>query len=295
MRVTQAMMFNDALLNEANVSSRLAQLTQQASSGLAVSQPSDDPAAYASIQQQDAEIGVVQARSQAASLAAGNMNLAESTLDAASNLLVQAKSIAIEASNGTQDASSRADSASQVSSIFQQLLALANTKGTSGYLFGGTASETPPFDPTGAFQGNSGVTQVAIADGVLATSSASGADAFTAAGGTDVFATVQALQTALTNNDVAGIQTAMTALDSANTQLIGARVDAGTDAGRLSSAATAMTTALAQMQTNLAGVADADAPTTLSNLQATQTAYEAAIEVNKQVLSTAAAGFTGGG
>jgi flagellar hook-associated protein 3 FlgL len=294
MRVTQAMMFNDAILNEGNVSARLAQLTQQASSGLAISQPSDDPAAYASIQQQDASIGIVQARSSAASVAASNLSMAESTLDAASSLIVQAKSIAIEASNGTQDATSRANSASQVSALFQQLLALANAKGTSGYLFGGTASGTPPFDATGAFQGNGGVTQVAIADGVLATSNASGADAFTASGGTDVFATVQALQTALTNDNVAGIQTAMSALDTANTQLIAARVNAGTDAGRLSSASTVMNTALAQMQTTLAGVADANAPTTLSSLQATQTAYEAAIEVNKQVLSTAAAGFNGG-
>jgi flagellar hook-associated protein 3 FlgL len=294
MRITQAMMFNDAVLNENNVSSRLATLTNQASSGLQVSQPSDDPAAYASIQQQDATIGTVEARSSAAKLAAGNLNLAESTLDAASNLVVQAKSIAIEAANGTQNANSRANSASQISSIFQQLLALANTKGTSGYLFGGTATATPPFDATGTFQGNSGVTNVQIADGVVAASNASGADAFTAAGGTDVFATIKALQTALTNNDVSGVETATSTLDTANTQLIAARVNAGTGAGRLSSAATAMSTALTQMQTTLAGVADVDAPTTLSNLQATQTAYEAAIEVNKQVLSTAAAGFAGG-
>ncbi len=294
MRITQAMMFNDAILNENNVSTRLATLSNQASSGLLVSEPSDNPAAYASIQQQDATIGVVQARSSAAQIAAGNLNLAESTLDAASNLVVQAQSIAVEAANGTQDASSRANSASQVSSIFQQLLALANTKGTDGYLFSGTATNTSPFDPTGTFQGNGGVTRVAIADGVLATSNASGADAFTAAGGTDVFATIQSLQTALTNNDVAGIETATSALDSANTQLIAARINAGTDAGQLSSVATAMSTALTQMQTTLAGVADVDAPTTLSSLQATQTAYEAAIDVNKQVLSTAAAGFTQG-
>jgi flagellar hook-associated protein 3 FlgL len=290
------MMLNDALLNETSVSSRLAQLTQQASSGVAVSQPSDDPAAYALIQQQDAQIGVVKARSSAASLAAGNLNLAESTLDSASSLIVQAKQIAVEAANGTQDAASRADSASQIASIFQQLVALGNTKGSSGYLFSGTLDQTPPFDASGAFQGNDGATQVEIADGVLATSNASGASAFTAAGGTDVFATVQALQTALTNNDVTGIQTSMSELDAANSQLIAARVDAGTDAGRLSSASSAMSTALTQMQANVAGVADADVPTTLSNLQATQTAYEAAIEVNKQVLSMAMGGFgTNGG
>jgi len=46
-----------------------------------------------------------------------------------------------------------------------------------------------------------------------------------------------------------------------------------------------MGAALTQMQVARAPVADADAATTLSNLEAAQTAYQAALQVNKQILS----------
>ncbi len=287
MRITNAMTLNSVLQSEQGAQERMARLSGQAASGLRVQQPSDDPAAYSSIVQQDAQIGVVTARQSAASIAAGNLNLAESTLDQASTLVQQAQSIAVEAANGTQSAGSRASSAAQVDALRQQLIGLANTRGSTGYLFGGTKTTTAPFDSSATFVGNDGTTQVEIADGVLASSNASGAQAFTAAGGRDVFADLQALSTALSSNNTAGIQSSITSLQSSYGQVLAARVDAGERAGRLQSAGDAMTSALTQMQVNRANVADIDAPTTFSNLQAAQLAFQQAIQVNQQVLSTA--------
>jgi flagellar hook-associated protein 3 FlgL len=293
MRITEAMSLNNVLQAEAQASERLAQLTQQASSGLRVSQPSDDPAAYASIVQRDAQIATVQARSTAATTAAGDLDLAGGVLNQATTIFEKLRSLAVQASNGTQSAESRANTGSQVDSLRQQLLALANTQGASGYLFGGTKSTTAPFDSAGNYQGNGGVTHVEVADGVLAVSNASGSQAFTSAGGRDVFADVQALSTALAANDVTGIQASITNLDSSHSQLVAAQVDAGEHADRLRSAGTAMASALTQMQVSRASVRDADMATTISNLQATQTAYQAALQVNKQILSLALSRVTG--
>src|SRR5579859_7582308 len=104
MRITESMSLNTVLQSESTASQRMALLSGQASSGLRVSQPSDDPAAFGSLVQQDAQIGIVTARQSAASLAAGNLSLAENTLDQASTLVQQAQSIAVEAENGTQSA-----------------------------------------------------------------------------------------------------------------------------------------------------------------------------------------------
>jgi flagellar hook-associated protein 3 FlgL len=286
MRITQSMMLNTALEAEATDTSRMAQLSQEASSGLAVSQPSDDPATWASIQNNQAEMGIIQARSTAASRAAGDLNLAESTLDSAGNLVTQAQSLAVEGANGTESDASRSDLATQVTSILQQLVALANTRGSSGYLFGGTNTNTPPVDSNGNYQGNADVTQVQIADGVLAVSNADGASAFsTLNGGRDVFADLQSLATALSSNDTAGIQASIGNLQTSNAQLVSARIATGLSAGRLTSASTVMSSALTQMQVEQANMQDADAPTTLSNLEAAQTAYEAALQVNRQILT----------
>jgi flagellar hook-associated protein 3 FlgL len=287
MRITEAMTLNGVLQSESVASQRMNQLSNQAATGLAVSEPSDDPAAYASIVTRTAQIANVQARSSAASAAAGDLNLAEGTLDQAGTLMSQASQVAIEASNGTMSATDRANAATQVDSISQEMLALANTKGSSGYLFGGTKTDTPPFDSSGNFAGNDGVTHVEVADGVLAVSNANGAAAFTSVGGQSILGDLQALSTALTNNDVAGIQTSVANLSAAQTQLISARVDAGESSARLTSASTAMTNAVTQMQVSLSSVQDADAATTFSNLTATQNAYQQALQVNKQVLSVA--------
>src|SRR5579864_1367403 len=173
MRITETMRFNNVLEGEATASERLAQLTQMASSGLKVSQPSDDPSAYASIVQRDAQIATVQARSSAATTAAGDLDLAGNVFNQATTLMEQVRALAVQGANGTQSASSRAGIASQVDSLRQQLIALANTQGSSGYLFGGTKSSSPPFDASGNYLGNAGVTHVEIADGVLAVSNAS--------------------------------------------------------------------------------------------------------------------------
>jgi flagellar hook-associated protein 3 FlgL len=290
MRITEAMRLNTVLQGEASASERMTQLSQMASSGLRVSQPSDDPAAYASIQERQAQMGIIKARSTAATRAAGDLNLAESTLDAASSLMTQARALAVQGSNGTLDDAARASLATQVSSLRQQLIALANAHGASGYLFGGTKTDTPPVDVNGVFQGNAGVTHVEIADGVLAASNANGASAFSAAGGRDVFDDLQNLAANLSTNNVAGLQSSIGNLDASGAQILAARVDSGLSAGRLTSASTVMSSALTQLQTAQANEADADAPTTISNLQAAQVAYEAALQVNKQILSVSLAG-----
>jgi flagellar hook-associated protein 3 FlgL len=293
MRITESMSLNNVLEAESRASERLAQLTQMASSGLKVSQPSDDPSAYASIVQRDAQIETVKARSAAATTAAGDLDLAGNVLNQATTLMEQARALAVQGANGTQSASSRAAIASQVDSLRQQLIALANTQGSSGYLFGGTKSTTPPFDASGNYLGNAGVTHVEIADGVLAVSNASGSQAFTAAGGRDVFADLQALSSALSTNNPAAIQASVGNLDTSHAQLVASQVDTGERADRLHSASSAMTEALTQMQTSLASVQDADEAKTVSEMQATETAYQAALQVNKQILSLALAQVTG--
>ncbi len=230
MRVTDAMRLNTALEADANAAQQLTQLSQVASSGLRVSQPSDDPAAYASITERTAQMGILQARSSATSRAGGDLSLAESTLNQADTIFVQMKQIAVEAASGTMTAAARSAAATQVASLQQQLVSLANTQGANGYLFGGTKTDTPPFDASGNFSGNAGMTHVEIANGVLAVSNASGANAFTAAGGQNVFAVAQALQAALTSNDQAGVQGTLSAIDASRTQVEAARIDAGTSA-----------------------------------------------------------------
>jgi flagellar hook-associated protein 3 FlgL len=285
MRITDNMQLNDALASQASASSQMYTLTAEASSGLKINQPSDDPAGYATVSSLNSQISTLQARSTAVTAVAGDLNLANGALTSAGDLLVQAQQIAVEASDGSQSASTRANSATQLNQIVQQMIGLANTQGANGYLFGGTNTTSPPFDANGNFSGNAGVTQVEIANGVTVQSNASGADAFTAAGGRNVIADLQTLATALSNNDVATIQSSVGNLTADNSQVVDAQVAVGVSAGTLQSSSEVMATALTTAQTSLANEQDADAPTVYSELTQVQTSYESAISVNRQILS----------
>jgi flagellar hook-associated protein 3 FlgL len=285
MRITDGMMLNNALANQAQQSKQVSNLSTEASTGLKINLPSDDPAGYASVVSASAQISVLQSRSTAITAATGDLNLADGALSSASDLLVQAKQLATVAADGSQSASDRSAAATQVDEIVQQLIGLGNTQGASGYLFGGTSTTTPPFDATGAFTGNGTATQVEVATGVLATTNASGAMAFTAAGGRDVIADLQGLSTALSTNNVAAISGSLSTLDSDNSQIVSERANVGVATDLLQSSASVITAALTTDQTSRANLESADVPTTVSELSAAQTSYESAISVNRQLLT----------
>lgn len=285
MRITDGMRLNDALASEARTSQQMYDLTQEASSGYKVNSPSDDPAAYASIVSIDSRIAILQDRSTAATEASNNLSTADGVLSSASNLLVQAKQTALEMANGTVDPASRAAAAQTIDGIAQSLLSVANTQGSNGYLFGGTATGTPPFDANGNFLGNNGITQIEVADGVSAQTNVSGAAAFTAAGGRDIFTDLQTLSAALTANDVPTITASIANLDSDNAQVVAARVSAGTLTDRLQSSSSVITNAITEDQTQLSDTKDADVAQVYSEFEQSQTDYESALSVTKQILS----------
>jgi flagellar hook-associated protein 3 FlgL len=213
------------------------------------------------------------------------LNLADGVLSSAGDLLVRAKQLAIVGADGTQDPASRAAAATEINAIAQQIIAIGNTQGTNGYIFGGTKTATPPFDAAGTFNGNSTTTQMEVADGVLSPTNVSGANAFTAAGGRDVVGDLKALATALSSNNIAAIQGSMGNLDADSSQIVDARVNASAAAERLQSSSDVISSALTVEQTQRANVADADVPTVYSELSAVQTSYEGALSVNRQLLT----------
>jgi flagellar hook-associated protein 3 FlgL len=287
MRITDNMQLSQAIAGQETASTTLYNLSAEASSGKKIVNPSDSPAGYAQVVSTTAQIARMNARQTTIATATGDLTDADGALSSAGDLLTQAKTLALEAANGTQDATSRAETAQQIDQISNQLLALANTKGASGgYIFGGTANGTAPFDSSGTFKGNAQTTNIEVADGVTAQSNVSGADAFTIAGGTDVFAALSAFSTALKANDTTGINNAVSTMDQASSQVLAVRVSAGVLESRMQSASTVITNALTTSNTQLQSEQSADVATVYSELSAAQTSYQAAISVNSQILST---------
>ena len=148
MRVTTSAMVRLALTNVNGQRLRLAQTQEQASSGLRINRPSDDPTgASAALLLRSAvdateryELNVTQAR--------GRLAAIEGSIESVTNILLVVKERAVAGSTGTADRGPLAD---EVESLFEQVLAEGNFRNGRAHPFGGFTSSTAPFVSSGPF------------------------------------------------------------------------------------------------------------------------------------------------
>jgi flagellar hook-associated protein 3 FlgL len=285
MRITDTMRFESVTAANARSAEKLFQATQTASTGLKIAAPSDDPVGYAAVTAQSASIARITARHDAVGRAADELDVVDGTLGSASDILVRARQIALDMASGDKTAADRSQAAQEVDGLRSDLLALANTQGSRGYLFGGSATGAAPFTSGGAFVGNDDVVGVEVADGTVARANGSGAKAFTAAGGRDVFKDLGDLSQALGQGSQAGIQATIDGLEQSRAQVTAARGDAGLTSTRLRSAADVTSAALVRLEAARAHVAEADPVSAYSALAQAQSAYQRNIQITSQLLS----------
>ncbi len=138
--------YNGSFLADLNqTESRIAQDQQQISSGVRISQASDDPSAVSSLLDYKEEIARVTQVQTNMAAAASNASASDAALQSASKLLDQLVSIGSQGANTTISASTRASLANQVQQIAQQMVGLANTSSQGQYLFGSDGATTQPY------------------------------------------------------------------------------------------------------------------------------------------------------
>lgn len=286
MRITENMTLAAARRGQAQATRRMADASRVAASGQRVSAPSEDAVAWSTAVGHEARIQRMEARLRTSDRVTSDLDLAESTLASAGDLMARARELAVQGANGSLDARARADLGREVTDLRSAMISLADTRGASGYIFGGTRTDAAPFDTLGAFSGNDVETRAEVADGVTARSNASGARAFTAAGGRDILADLQTLANALTTDDVLTVRTSITAMDTGHAQLLSARVETGLGAERFRSAADVTNNALTNARSAKASEVEADLPSALTDLTATHAAYERGVAVTRDILQT---------
>jgi flagellar hook-associated protein 3 FlgL len=125
--------------------SQLATVEQQLSTGLAISQPSDNPAAASMIMQLNQTLNVRQTYASNMNSASSMLGETDSTLGDLTTLLQQAQTTA-SANVGTGvTASERNSAATVVQSVYNQILSIANQTYNGQYLFGDDGGQTQPF------------------------------------------------------------------------------------------------------------------------------------------------------
>ncbi len=154
MRITQTLLLQSHVRQISSAYARLFTVQEQLSSGRRLQRPSDDPASIRPALDVRSGLRRLDQVSSNASLASSEFSTAAGLLQNVADIVTRAKEIGIAGANGTANASDRASMAIEVDGLIGQLVALANSRGTSGYLFGGSLQDAPPFEQIATSSGD---------------------------------------------------------------------------------------------------------------------------------------------
>ena len=284
MRVTDGMKYREVQRNLSRLQSENAEASRQASTGLRIGNPSDDPIGAAELARLSAALDNASAHRATIKAVHGDAELAESTLAQATELMTRAKEIALQGANDSLSADDRAALATEAKNLKTGLLQLANTRGSKGYLFAGSRTDTPAFDPNGLFQGDDVEHTVDVGSSTPTSVNASGARAFTSAGGRDVFADLDALQNALASNDRAAIATSLDQVEASQKQITTERARNGLIVSKLDSTDSVLEQLGVDLGKREADVGAADPFDAYSRMTVLGQSLQRAVQVSRQML-----------
>ena len=296
MRVTEKMTANLMVQTIQQGLERNQNLQEQASSGLKINAPSDDPLAAQQVLQLK---GVLQDNAQyAKNITTGNAWLGQmdNAMSEMGNIVSRANEIAMSMASGTNNGTSRAQAADEVKQLKSELVQLGNTQVSGKYIFGGFVNDKPPFDttainnpsdplngtPTGAYIGTDNDVTMQIGKGAYVAINYSGGQLLRGGSppgstGVDMIGTLDTLITGLSNNDTNAIQGTLPALDQAKNQILAARTVVGARTNHLQNASDDLDSMNVTLNKLVSDKEDADVIQLYSDLTQQQNAFQSAL------------------
>ena len=303
----------NTMIDQVNgLASQMQTLENEVTTGLSVQAPSDNPEAMESTLNDLSSQAAQNQYANNITTLQSQGNTVYSALQSLQTIVSQAESIATEAGSATNSQTDLNNYASQVASLIQQALQIANTKdpSTGQYLFGGTNSGQQPFNATTdangnvtavTYQGNTSVNQAEVAPGVTvavdvpgANSSGSGSPGLITDSrtGADLFNHLIQLQNDLSS----GNTSAVTGTDAQNLQNDENNVTYqvaynGNVQTQLKTAASTANSQSTNLDTTITNTSGADMVQTMLEMNQVQDSYTAALEATSRVMQISMVDF----
>jgi len=268
MRVTPGMTADNAVYNLQKERAVLDVLNEQVASGFIVNKPSDDP--LTTRQLLDLQNQVSSGDQYLSNITKGSLllNVTNTALGGMSGLMQQVKKIAGDMASGTTDPQIIANATSNLNQLKSQLIDLGNTSIGNQYVLAGFKNSAPfasnlvalgttPVVSTrsGDFSGTNDSLSVEITQGSQVATNVSGGSllrggtppaavgtgATAGIGPVDILGSIDALITAISNNDTTGIADGVKNMKAAGDQIVAAQSDVGGRLVRLANTQTMIT------------------------------------------------------
>jgi flagellar hook-associated protein 3 FlgL len=283
MRVTDKAIFSAAARSAATQRDRVQEATNENATGLRVEHPWDDPGVTAPLIGHRLTATRQTALATTAERASDELTAVDSSLGALTDTLSRARELAIQMSNDSYSATDRTVTSEEVKTLYREAIGLLNTRVGNRYLFAGFKDDQPAFDSNGVYQGDNGVRKVEAFPGVFQDVSLPGNDIATGTStGPDILGILKDLDTALTTNNVAGVQGTLTDLDAGIEHLSLARAQMGAASNTLSVAVQAAKTNVDNEKASISQISEADVFESATKLALAQRGLEAALTASAQ-------------
>lgn len=284
MRITNSTLAQEALSGFQAQMRALDTARREASTGLRVSRPSDDPLAVAGVMQSASGLRALEQYRRNLEWARSRLDLEDTVVDQLGGALTRAKELAVSQAGATASGTTRAAAAQEVARLVHFAKDLANTRFAGSYVFGGQHADTPPFtdgavDPA---RPPAGATRVEAGARLFVETNHSAQEIFLDTGAVDA---LQRLADALASNDVAGIRASMGAVDGAFDRVQNLVGDLGARMNHVDVALTNLDSLEVNLQTFRSSLEDADLTEAVTRLVERQGALEAAMLANSKILT----------
>jgi flagellar hook-associated protein 3 FlgL len=268
---------------------------QQSTTGKRLSAPSDDPVAATRIMQTGSSLRALEQYRTSVTRASSRLGIEDEALSQLGDLVSRAKVLGVQASGDTATAQTRTLANTEVHQLFQDMVAIGNTKYGDEYLFGGQQNTVQPFDSVGTGAtldyttttpgGPQGQRPIGIGEGQTLTPNHDGKQILLDTGVLDAMKNLAtALDPASPFYGQAAISAAMDKLDTAYNNVQAVVGDTGATANRLDVAGQNLDALKTNLTTFKSNLEDVDVETAVTELTNRQVAYQAAMLATSKVM-----------
>jgi flagellar hook-associated protein 3 FlgL len=287
MIITSNMTASNAIYNLQNQQTALNNMTELATSGNNVNEPSDNPAAMNTLLNATNSINSLNQYATNTTQGTTVLTTTSNALTGISSIISQAEELASSISSGTTSTTTQTSVVDQLTSLKQQLIDYGNTKSGDTYALGGTDTSTAPFSTSSdTYSGNSSQSEIEIAPNVTQSVSVDGSAVLLGTGSygsTNILQTIDNLITAVGSDNVTGIQQGASDLDSAATQVNNAQVDVSARMTTISNMATMNANNLNTLQSTISNIQTVNTTTLGVEMEQQETSYSAALAATEKV------------
>lgn len=291
MRVASKTIYEAVKFNLGTITENLYKAHKVVATGKRITSLSDDPVGLTQVLNIKSSLSNIEQLERNISMGKSWLTASESALTQVQNLISDAKVLCVQMATATTGADERRSAAVTVQNTLEEIVSLANTNVNGRYIFAGSKTDAAPFSRDNdtnvvTYNGDNNAFTIKIGRDATVQVGSDGEAVFGTSGeADDIFKTLNDLKTALENDDVPGIQDAMTKLDEHFDHISTKISGIGSKMIRMEIKENILQDLNITNTDRLSRIEDADIAEAIIDLKSKELAYQAALASSAKVMA----------